>query len=692
MDEPKHEYLFEFGVYHSPSSFVEKASRKMHPFDAETGLSRRQLQTIKWYLEVGPEEVRRSRELAVQEWRSVGEVVHSPPASPRIHKVVQNKNLELMKVLTTKAMCGDERLSDDIANGFNLVGLAKHTDAFPQAVVPQLVSEEELSRRAAWWSRALMAKVGPSGDRETDDFVWSESLAEAEKGWLLGPFSLEDAKAQFGEKLLVSRRFGLKQPGKIRLIDDMSESGVNSAYGCTNKASLGGIEEVLSIAKCLATPILAKEVTTFKADDGSFIDIAPHHSWVALWEEGVLRMHLRTLDLKSACKQLAVSDSSLWCSAVAVWNPKRSMGEVFIQSTLPFGASASVLHFNRASRALHQIGCALGGLNWSVFFDDFTLVEFSQTTCSALSTATGLMDELGWERAQEEKKNVPPASSCDVLGVTVDLSSALGGTILVKNKDKRVSAICEEIGRALKEGKWSESGAASLRGKLLFAESNALARWGRWHRASLSESLSMRARQFCLDESLKRTPASITQRLKTAQPRQLRINEPTAPILIFTDGAAEEGQASYGALMIDPSDPKSSEFFSGVVDANAMKKWKSEGSSHPVAHSEMLPLVSARLLWSDRLRHRKALMFVDNTSVVDAAIKGWSKVPFLRHALRMLCQEEACNPSLIWYARVPSISNPADAPSRGRDEVCWAEFGARKVDASDAVRRILHDD
>ena len=42
-------------------------------------------------------------------------------------------------------------------------------------------------------------------------------------------------------------------------------------------------------------------------------------------------------------------------------------------NTLPFGAAASVLHFNRVSNLLWAIGCKLG-IVWSSYYDDFPLL------------------------------------------------------------------------------------------------------------------------------------------------------------------------------------------------------------------------------------------------------------------------------------------------------------------------------
>ena len=68
-----------------------------------------------------------------------------------------------------------------------------------------------------------MSECRGSGDTEVDAEVWRQILDERDRGWLVGP--LDDESVPFDAP--ISKRFGLRQRHKIRLIDDFSESSVN---------------------------------------------------------------------------------------------------------------------------------------------------------------------------------------------------------------------------------------------------------------------------------------------------------------------------------------------------------------------------------------------------------------------------------------------------------------------------------
>ena len=68
--------------------------------------------------------------------------------------------------------------------------------------------------------------------------IWDGACDEAAKGWLSGPYTEQSLTEKLGPMFVVSRRFGLEQPDKIRAIDDMSESLVNAAYGSYYKLDL----------------------------------------------------------------------------------------------------------------------------------------------------------------------------------------------------------------------------------------------------------------------------------------------------------------------------------------------------------------------------------------------------------------------------------------------------------------------
>lgn len=78
----------------------------------------------------------------------------------------------------------------------------------------------------------------------------------------------------------------------------------------------------------------------------------------------------------------------------------------------------------------------------------------------------------------------------------------------------------------------------------------------------------------------------------------------------------------------------------------------------------MLPVIIARYIVGKDKAFRLVIHFVDNDGVSDALIKGFSRTESLRRMLRKYIEQE-CESSLCsWIGRVPSPSNPADAPSR----------------------------
>ena len=59
-------------------------------------------------------------------------------------------------------------------------------------------------------------------DSEIAHSVWDQTLQEVIRGEAEGPFDLSEVPSDFP----LSRRFGVKQNGKIRCVDDFSWSGI----------------------------------------------------------------------------------------------------------------------------------------------------------------------------------------------------------------------------------------------------------------------------------------------------------------------------------------------------------------------------------------------------------------------------------------------------------------------------------
>ena len=172
--------------------------------------------------------------------------------------------------------------------------------------------------------------------------------------------SIDGLNAEFGDVWLPSRRFGVRQSGKTRCVDDLSAPLVNSAFGVSERVALGGVDEVAAAAKLLLTAGSESGVLHMELADGSTRSGIVHPAW----RNHADRDHQGgALDVTSAYKQLAwrstPSDAGL-CVLV-----RRDTGgrrpRLLRSRALPFGASASVSFFNRVARSTWWLGIKLFG-------------------------------------------------------------------------------------------------------------------------------------------------------------------------------------------------------------------------------------------------------------------------------------------------------------------------------------------
>ena len=170
--------------------------------------------------------------------------------------------------------------------------------------------------------------------------------------------------------------------------------------------------------------------------------------------------------------------------------------------------------------------------------------------------------------------------------------------------------------------------------------------------------------------------------LANPRPRTIQLGESTAPFLIFTDGAWEAGRAGIGAYTLDLLSGEA-EVWEDIVPEPIVAKWCREVGDHIICQIELYAMVCLRKMLATRLTRRRSIFFVDNDSARYAIIKGRSgseSMCVLAHAFHEL---DDLTPTYWWIARVPSFSNPSDAPSRGK--------GAEEALALQATFRGLFD-
>ena len=135
--------------------------------------------------------------------------------------------LEPKKLLLWEAILKDSGYSDpDVVNevicGFDLTGTVPDSGVFHVQFRPAKLTVEQLVKGASASRKAIINSTKSQGDA-LDKIVLSTTLVEVDRGWLSGPIE----RSQLPEDAIVSRRFGLEQPNKVRLIDDFTASGIN---------------------------------------------------------------------------------------------------------------------------------------------------------------------------------------------------------------------------------------------------------------------------------------------------------------------------------------------------------------------------------------------------------------------------------------------------------------------------------
>jgi hypothetical protein len=182
----------------------------------------------------------------------------------------------------------------------------------------------------------------------------------------------------------------------------------------------------------------------------------------------------RTCDLKSAYRQLAVSDESACFSIIVVFNTAGAGGkgslEYYLQRALPFGAVASVVAFNRFSRLLWRIAVTTLKLHITNYFDDFIMLSTPELAMNAWLSFEKLLLMCGVSFATDERKRKPWSSSFSALGVSFRLDKCTEGIVSVENTSARKEELSAAIDEILLAGTLPPAKASSLAGRLQYAE------------------------------------------------------------------------------------------------------------------------------------------------------------------------------------------------------------------------------
>ena len=150
------------------------------------------------------------------------------------------------------------------------------------------------------------------------------------------------------------------------------------------------------------------------------------------------------------------------------------------------------------------------------------------------------------------------------------------------------------------------------------------------------------------------------------------------PVLIFTDASWEANVGGIGAVVIDTISNRVV-IYSGQVVDSLRDVWLKQVGEHLICQLELYAMVCIRWSLKSLLHNRRAIGWVDNEAARFAIIKGQNGSDVMNHLVREYFKVDSGFPSYGWVERVPSFSNPADAPSRFEPEAVKNLFDGAEV-------------
>ncbi|CAE7661920.1 bath-40, partial [Symbiodinium necroappetens] len=583
-----------------------------------------------------------------------------------VASVLEGKKLLLLRKVAASMGWPDEALHDELVRGFRITGLQDASGVFGLDPRPASGTKEDLLKQSKHLRPALWAKIKGAPLDSLGRELWDITFAEyRDKSWLEEPRTFSQLEQLLPEGWVPTRRFPVVQHDKLRPIDDLTECGTNGACSTLDKLDLRALDETVFTAMLIML------------DDGRVLRGRVHPYWLQHADRA--RVLVKTVDLKSAYKQLALHPDDRRFSVISLKDPADDEPKGFLCRVLPFGSIASVGHFNRVARLVQRIFHETKLLAAN-YFDDYPLLELAELSQNADRCAKAVLDLLGFTWAKDKDEAFSPCA--DLLGVRLAMATSGPAAVTLSNKPSRVEDLRDAINKVISDGVLKPREAASVVGRLQFAETQLLGRAGRLAMADI-RWIERAHHDVKLDDFDKNVLRMLASRVASGRPRVLTATTSAARALVFTDGACEgeEGnqQLTVGGVMYFWTGRVwCTRWFSGFVPGELAGSWRAAGKRHLIGPTELYAVIVARHVWGRFLDKTRSMFFIDHAGVLSSCIKGTSRDSEWMKLLLAFEEIDAREPSLTWYARVPSQSNPSDSPSRGSSD--FPTFGSVTCD------------
>ena len=650
------------GVLRTPLEFVHAAKAVAHPMDTANPLEPVTLAALKENLTKDPKLISLKRNLAVA--RVKQEVMKHREAEERLHQSMHPSVAKVMKgksILAFEALLKAEGYEDlgvvsFLKEGVRLVGTSECPECFEYKLVPAPLTESELFETAAERRAALLSKDERVSADESR-ILQEATDSEVALGFLEGPFyEHSEVSAKLGtEAWTVIRRFVLIQGAeqKPRPIDNCLEAQLNAGFSSSIHLRLQDSDYISAMALHVAG-----EIKEGRA-----------HAFAQTWKG-------KCLDLSKAYKQLAVFSEHRPLAVIAV-RQEDGRDALYLSNSLMFGSTAAVYSFNRVSRAIWFLINRLLWIPAGVYYDDFPLMCPAASSENADECVSSFLDALGWLHAKTGTKGQPFAPGFTVLGMCLDLGQVELGHVTLSNKQGRIERIIDRLQEISTKGEITRHEAQVLQGLLQYAS-------GFFAGRSLRHACHILARIVAGLHFSSGDLSSFCRHtvglLRLENPRILSSGMIKDVLHLWTDGSWEAGAAGIGLAAHDCFSG-AGWVYEGFVPSDLLEHWKAEVGEQLICEIELFAILASMLELTSILQSRRIVWWVDNDAARSVLIKGASKSWAMHSLARIFTEIDREFPSMWWVCRVPSFSNPGDAPSRGHGSESVAMVGASKVQA-----------
>eukprot|EP00439_Symbiodinium_sp_Y106_P070600 s945_g12.t1 len=629
------------GIPWTPDEFISRALAAKHPKHLFTGLPPELQATLDILTSKSPAEIGATRTEQLRKW--VGRVQELAPVEQAIKqrmtdncaKILRSKRLAVFKELLEASGHKDETIVADIAEGFKLSGPIPASGVYRPKRTSATLTTAALRRSAHVLRRGIVHSTKGSGDAELDRATIEATRDELKRGWLFGPVSETDLP----DDAVVTRRFGIRQGGKCRPIDNYLESGVNATTSASDTITVHSAD-VLAAA-------LSYRIHKLRSIRRSSKLVA------------------RAWDLSKAYKNLALHPDSVSDAFLAVWNPDTMCTEIYGQLVLPFGARSSVHSFCRTSLGIWIIGVHVFLLHWGVYFDDFV---GSEEPCLARLfelCADGLFALLGWATSSDKASEFDTIAQ--VLGLKINLGEAALGFIYFENTEHRRDHLVATLNDIIDSSFLSRKDGERLRGRLQFAEQQISGKRAGLAFRELSKHVASGGGR--LDPGTLSALLFLKEHVASA-PARCIADRSCYTWHLYVDASNDDSKSGIGGILIAETGSYIGHF-SEYLDETTLADLNTSGSENPIFELECFAIWCGICSWARLFRHCHLIIFTDNDGALHSMINGRSENDSggrIVSATHNLLDEHFVHP---WFERVNTSSNIADFPSRGISKQEW---------------------